>query len=102
MSDHMIMTAAEALPGTLSSLDLAAGRVYPGMDCIRAISLHIATEVIKAAADEGHVANPGVLRALGKGDETLRRYVSSHMYWPAYTSLVPPGPAQPPPRMHMI
>lgn len=96
------MAAAESLPGTITATDLAAGKVYPDLNNIRSISLHVACEVLKAAADEGHVANPAALRALGKGDGALQRYVVGHMYWPAYASLVPPGPAQPGPRMHMI
>lgn len=103
ITDRMLMTAAESLPGTISPADKMAGRVYPPLSSVRDISLHIACQVIKAAAADGHVANPALLRALNKNDEddaALRRYVHSHMYWPDYTSLVAPGPHPPNPRAH--
>jgi len=77
ISDHMLMAAAEALPSLITPEELAQGRVFPDLRNIRDISLHIAMEVIKAAADEGLVANPSALRAMGKGDKALRRYASS-------------------------
>lgn len=98
VSDHMIMAAAEALPALLTSEDLEAGRVYPTMKRIREISRRVAVEVIKAAADEGRIANHGAIRALSRGGDALLRYVKGHMYFPEYRSLVAPGavaPSQP-------
>eukprot|EP00887_Chlorella_sp_A99_P002937 scaffold24.g2937.t1 len=68
--------------------ELAQGRVYPDLNKIRDISLAIAVETMRAAADEGHVHNPSALMALARCDETLRAYIASHMYYPKYTRLV--------------
>ena len=89
----MLIAAAEALPGMITEEEVAQGRVYPDMNKIREISLHVACEVIKAAADEGHVNNSGVVRALSHGEEELHHYVHSHMWSPRYRSLVAPGPS---------
>lgn len=90
VSDHMLMTAAQALPNMISEKELRHGQVFPNMRNIRDISLHIACETIKAAAEEGHLANPSLIRALGKGEDCLRRYVHNRMFYPEYKSLVPP------------
>ena len=90
VSDHMLMAAAEALPSLITDEELEKGRVFPSMENIKSISAHVACEVIKAAADEGHVNNTFLLRALGKGEEELKKYVQRHMYKPEYRSLVPP------------
>jgi malate dehydrogenase (decarboxylating) len=90
VSDHMIMAAAEALPSLITSEELANGRVFPSMENIRSISAKVACEVIKAAADEGHVNNTFLIRALARGEEELMKYVQGHMYKPEYRSLVPP------------
>ena len=90
VTDDMLMAAAEALPSLITKEELKDGRVFPSMENIKSISAHIACEVIKAAADEGHISNTFLIRALGKGEEELRKYVQSHMYKPEYRSLVPP------------
>ena len=90
VTDHMLMAAAEALPGVISAEELSRARVFPGMERIRDISLHVAEGVVRAVAEEGGVANPGVLRALAKDEAELRRYIHARMYWPSYTSLVVP------------
>lgn len=93
VSDHMIMAASEALAGLIEPEELAQGQVYPNMQAIRAISLRVAVEVLKAAAEEGRLANAAALRALGFGDAALEDFVRRQMYVPEYTSLVAPGPA---------
>lgn len=88
ISDTMLHAAAEALPKCLTHDELMEGRVYPNMKNIRYISLRVAMEVIKTAADEGYVASTNLMRALGKGDDALQQYVSRYMYYPKYSSLV--------------
>jgi malic enzyme len=92
VSDHMIIAASEALAGLIEPEELAQGRVYPNMRSIRAISLRVAVEVIKAAAEEGRLANQAALRALGFGEAALEDFVRGQMYVPEYSSLVAPGP----------
>ena len=72
----------------LTEKDLKEGRVFPSMENIRNISVKVACEVIKAAADEGNLNSTTLMRALSKGDEALERYVLSRMYYPEYKSLV--------------
>jgi len=88
--DSMITAAAESISGLLTAEDLAQGRVYPDLNNIRQISIHVAEAVIMAAYKEGHVSNPNVLNALRKGEKELSRYIKNSMFWPAYKSLVSP------------
>lgn len=92
VTDGMLMAAAESLAYLITPEELEAGRVYPNMHKIRDISLNVALETMKAAAEEGHLHNDIAMRELSKGDEYLRRYIHKHMYWPAYTNLQPPPP----------
>jgi malate dehydrogenase (decarboxylating) len=92
VTDGMLMAAAESLSYMITPEELAAGRVYPNMHKIREISLNVALETMKAAAEEGHLHNDVAIRELAKGDEYLRRYIQKHMYWPGYTNLQPPPP----------
>jgi hypothetical protein len=45
----------------------------------RDISLTVALETMKAAAEEGHLHNPNAMRELARGDDHLRRYIAKHM-----------------------
>ena len=94
VSDHMLMAAAQALPNMITEKESRHSKVFPNMRNIREISLHIACETIKAAAEEGHINNPALIRALGKGEESLRRYIRNRMFYPEYKSLVPSAPDQ--------
>lgn len=87
ISDHMVMAAAEALPTMLTERDVARRAVYPDLANIRDISLTVAVEVIKAAAEDDMVSGPAAAK-LGKGDAALRRHLHRRMYQPAYKSLV--------------
>jgi malic enzyme len=89
----MIMAASESLAALITPEELAQGRVYPNMHRIRDISLRVATQVLKAAAEEGHVGSPAALRAMARGDAALENFVFRQMYTPTYTSIVAPGPA---------
>ena len=51
------------------------GLVYPGLANIRDISATMATEVIKAAAEEGRVKSLEALGKLAKGDEALTEWI---------------------------
>ncbi|EFN53662.1 hypothetical protein CHLNCDRAFT_136414 [Chlorella variabilis] len=80
VTDGMLMAAAESLADMITPQELAAGRVYPNMNKIRDISLNVALETMKAAAEEGHLHNPHAMRELSRGDDHLRRYIQKHMY----------------------
>ena len=91
VTDHMLMSAAESLPKLISKDELHKGRVFPDLKNIREISLNVACEVVKAAADEGQLSNPWLIKALAHSEERLKRCIQSHMWWPEYRSLVPPS-----------
>ncbi len=57
------------------------------LDHIRDISIHVAMEVIKMAASEGRAKGRAV-EQLALGEDALRRWVVTQMFYPQYTSLV--------------
>ncbi|PSC74934.1 malic enzyme [Micractinium conductrix] len=91
VTDNMLMAAAESLVEEITPEELAEGRVYPNMHKIRSISLNVALETMKAAAEEGHLHNENAMRELSRGDENLRNYIHKHMFWPQYSNLIPAG-----------
>lgn len=87
----MLMAASESLAALLTPEELAQVQVYPDFGRIREISVRVAVEVMKAAAEEGHLANTSALRALSAdGDAGLASFVRRQMYVPEYCSLVAP------------
>jgi len=90
VSDNMIEAASRSLVDMITPSELVEGKVYPDLNNIRQISLHVAENVTKAAYDEGHVVNPRLLTAISRGDVELKRYIKSCMFWPQYRSLVSP------------
>jgi malic enzyme len=87
ISDHMVMAAAEALPKMLTLDDHRRRAVYPNLADIREISIHVALEVIKAAAEDDMVSGPAAVKLM-KGDDALRKHIRKHMYKPVYKSIV--------------
>lgn len=91
VSDAMILTAAEALASVLSEKDILSGMVYPDLNDIRKVSLHIAVKVIQQAAlEEDNYVDPN-LAQLSYDD--LVAYIEPRMYQPIYPTLIyqPPG-----------
>lgn len=54
----------------------------------RQISQHVAMDVIKIAAEEGHLSSVKAMRALANSDEALLHWIDAHMYKPKYNSLI--------------
>ena len=54
----------------------------------RQISQHVAMDVIKIAAEEGHLSSVKAMRALANSDESLLHWIDAHMYKPKYNSLI--------------
>ncbi|KAG2435604.1 hypothetical protein HYH02_011895 [Chlamydomonas schloesseri] len=87
ITDRMLMAAAEELPRLIPQEELERGLVYPKLSKIRDISVSIATAVANAAGDEGRLR--GRMREkYAQGDEALRAYIASSMFYPNYSALV--------------
>ena len=84
----MLQRAAEALPALITADGLARGECYPDISRAREISIHVAMETMKAAAEEGHLSNVNAMKALARSDDELKHYIRTHLYSPEYTSLV--------------
>ena len=48
----------------------------------------MAMDVIKIAAEEGHLSSVKAMRALANSDEALLHWIDAHMYKPKYNSLI--------------
>jgi malate dehydrogenase (oxaloacetate-decarboxylating)(NADP+) len=77
----MFFVAAKTLAKMVTAEDYAKGRIYPGLDRIREVSLAIAVAVAE-------VAYQGGLTAM-KRPADLPAYVKSQMYDPTYVEYVP-------------
>merc|ERR1712223_2213629 len=100
ITNAMINRSAEALVELISEDDLARRATFPENHDIREISLHLALRVIQQALDENlkggklKVNNKHIHEALeSNGEEGLREYIRSKMWYPEYRQLVylPPG-----------
>jgi malate dehydrogenase (decarboxylating) len=95
ITNAMINRSAEALVELISEDDLERRATFPENHDIREISLHLALRVIQQAIDENlKVSNKQIHEALEVGgEEGLREYIHSKMWYPDYRPLVylPPG-----------
>jgi malate dehydrogenase (oxaloacetate-decarboxylating)(NADP+) len=78
ITDEMFLVAARALAEEVSQADLDAGRIYPPITQIRAVSVRIATALAELAYARG-------LAQVPRPDD-LSGYVRSLMFEPAYRS----------------
>jgi len=74
--DSVFMESARALANTVSDADLEAGSIYPVLDEIREVSLHIATAVAEYAFSND-------LAGTDRPDD-IRAHIKSQMYEPNY------------------
>merc|ERR1719232_545267 len=95
ITNAMINRSAEALVELISDDDLERRATFPENHDIREISSHLALRVIQQALDENlKVNNKHIHEALeSNGEEGLREYIRSKMWYPEYRQLVylPPG-----------
>jgi malate dehydrogenase (oxaloacetate-decarboxylating)(NADP+) len=75
-TDEMFLAAARTLAEQVTETDLEAGCVYPELDRIREVSVHVAQAVVRVAVEQGHarVSLP----------EDLEAYIRSLMFDPIY------------------
>jgi len=76
VTDKMFLVSARALSALVSEEDLAVGRIYPPLQKMREISLHIAVEVAEEAWRTG-------LARMERPDD-VTAYIRSLMYDPVY------------------
>ncbi len=76
----MFLAAARALAGEVTEEDLAVGRVYPALNRIRQVSMHVAAAVCTVAHDEGI--------ALAPHPPDIEAAIASSMFEPTYTDYV--------------
>jgi len=95
VTNAMINRAAEALVELINEDDLKRRATFPEKADIREISCHLAARVFEQALEEGiKPANKEMLQAYDDGgDESLKAYIYSKMWYPDYRPLVylPPG-----------
>ncbi|MGA7305340.1 MAG: NAD-dependent malic enzyme, partial [Rhodothermales bacterium] len=80
VTDDMFLAAARSLASQVDGGSLQLGRVYPALSHIQAVSLKIATEVFKTAAEAGLARVPM--------PEDLTSYIASLRYDPTYPPYV--------------
>ncbi len=76
VTDEMFVAAADALAGTVSDADLAAGRVFPPQARLREVAATVATAVAGVAYRQGLTTKPR--------PADLPAAIRAAMYWPAY------------------
>jgi malate dehydrogenase (oxaloacetate-decarboxylating)(NADP+) len=80
VTEGMFLSAAETLADQVSRADYEIGRLYPPLNSIRQISLHIATAVAELAFEEK-------LARIQRPDD-VKAFIQSQMYEPDYPSYV--------------
>ena len=80
--DSMLYHAAVALSRMTSEEELAAGRVFPGVDSIRAVSREVAVACAQHAYDKG------IARNYPRRNETTEEFIERKMYWPEYVPII--------------
>jgi len=89
ITDMMINAAAEGLVELLSEEDLRKKAVFPDQLDIRIMSCHLAARVIQQAVAEGlELGNESVVKALAKGEDKLKTYIFTKMWYPSYRPMV--------------
>ena len=78
ITDGMVMEAARTLA---EHTDVSGGRVYPGIDQLREVSIRIAVRVARQAIREGVAAER---RARVMSDEQLMAFVRRRFWVPKY------------------
>ena len=76
----MIYAAGAALPGMLTSEEAAQGLLYPALERIRAVSVRVARDVVRAAVGDGVARVDDGIGALD--DEGLEKWIWGKMYDP--------------------
>jgi malate dehydrogenase (oxaloacetate-decarboxylating) len=81
VGDDLFLAAAEALSETVTPAELAQGGLYPPPSELRAMSRHIAIQVVRTARD----------REIGRAfnDRDIEPAVDAAMWFPAYAAYVP-------------
>jgi malate dehydrogenase (oxaloacetate-decarboxylating)(NADP+) len=76
VTDEMFLAASQVLTAQVSDEDLALGRIYPSLSCIREVSALIAAEVATIAYRQG----------LAQRDtpEDILADIREHMFQPLY------------------
>ena len=83
VTDRMLYIAAEALAKYTPEEDIAAGKVFPPISSIRAVSHRIAVAVVEEAIREGQAT-----KVTEEDKLDLDAFVASKMYFPEYVPIV--------------
>jgi malate dehydrogenase (oxaloacetate-decarboxylating)(NADP+) len=75
-TDEMFLAAARTLAEQVTGADLETGCVYPELDRIREVSVHVARAVIRVATEQGH--------ARASLPDDIETYIRSLMFDPIY------------------
>ena len=76
VTDEMFLAAARVLAEQVTRMDLERGCVYPELDRIREVSVHVAEAVVRVAIEQGHAGVPL--------PDDLETHVRSLMFDPVY------------------
>lgn len=91
INDEIIISAAEAVSDFLNEDMFEERRIFPKMENIDEVSIHVAAKVIEKAYEKGLVRNEEVVRELELGVENLERFIRSKLWQPIYRPLVKPN-----------
>lgn len=86
LSDKMLVAAVKALAAQSPALKDPNRGLLPDILHVREVSVHIATAVIRRAAEEGLAQTPGI--PLDSGNGGLREWIEAQMWDPVYRPLV--------------
>jgi malate dehydrogenase (oxaloacetate-decarboxylating)(NADP+) len=75
-TDEMFLAAARTLAEQVTEADLETGCVYPELDRIREVSVHVAEAVVRVAIEQGHTR--------ASFPEDLETHIRSLMFDPIY------------------
>lgn len=84
ISDMMILKAAQALPELLTPAEIETRAIYPDLNSIRNVSVHVAARVIEQANKENLVNCPIIKQKLLESFDTLKDYIRIMQWKPHY------------------
>ena len=87
-NDEIIISAAEAVSDFLNEDMKDERRIFPKMENVDEVSIHVAAKVIEKAYQKGLLRNKEVLKELKLGFDNLKMFIRKKLWKPIYRPLV--------------
>lgn len=88
ISPAMIMAGVEGLAELSPAVEDPSASLLPDLEHIRAVSVHVAAAVVRAAVEEGNATDERVISiAKGEGKVSLDSWIADQMWDPVYRPL---------------